>query len=109
MGFRQNNKERREAELRWEAFCATNRELIERIGLPTPTIENQARFEDLLMHSYIDHHDDWSNFNIEQLNEEKYELFKRLVERYFAAGYDDPGIVAVGNKEREKIRQKLST
>jgi hypothetical protein len=106
MGFRQNNKQMRDAKLRWDVFCTTNRELIERIGLPTPTIETQERFEDLLMHGYIDHHSDWSRFRVDQLDEGKYELFKRLVEQYFAAGYDDPGVMAVEPKERERLAIK---
>jgi hypothetical protein len=106
MRFRQNNKQMREAKLRWDVFCTKNRELIERIGLPTPTIETEERFEDLLMHGYIDHHGDWSGFRVDQLDEGKYKLFKRLVEQYFAAGYDDPGLMAVEPTERERLAVK---
>lgn len=106
MSFRKNNKHERDEKLKWNHFCEANKDLIERIGLSTPTIETQERFEDFLMHGYIDHHDDWSKSTVGKLDEEKYKLLKRLVEDYFEAGYFDPGLMAVSHEERIELARK---
>lgn len=106
MSFRQDNKSSRDRMKRWESFCEANRALIDQIGLPTPTIDTEERFTDLLMHGHIDHHDDWSRFVVDKLSLEKYTTFKVLVDRYFAAGYEDPGLMAVGHGERVRLAGK---
>lgn len=97
MSFCQNNETIR----KWNAFYQANRELIARIGLPGPTVDTWDRFADLLMHGYIDHHDDPSKFFIEELTPDRYALFKELVDMYFGAGFSDPGMhhVIVGGME----------
>jgi hypothetical protein len=89
MSFRQKNEG---TQRKWDAFYQANIELIERIGLPGPTIDTWDRFADLLMHGIIDHHDDWSGFNTDKLSPEKRELFKELVDRYLEAGFRDVGM-----------------
>lgn len=106
MSFQQSHRKERDARLKWNRFCAQNQDLIEGIGLSTPTIETWERFEDLLMHGHIDHHDDWSQFNVSSLDKEQYELFKILVGKYFEAGYFDPGLMAVNHEERIEFARK---
>lgn len=74
--------------------------------MPTPTIETQGRFEDLLMHGNLDHHEDWSNFSVSHLSPEPYEAFQVLAEKYFAAGYGDPGLMVVPHQERIRLAKK---
>jgi hypothetical protein len=103
MSFHQDNKKKSEGRRAWGSFCEENSELIRCIGLPSPTIETQDRFEDLLMHGYIDHHDDWSSFGLDQLSEEQFQLLKQLVANYFEAGYLDPGVIWLGLADKKKL------
>lgn len=91
---------------RWQSFCAENADLIASLDLPSPVIETQERYEDLLMHGYLDHHHDPTRFTIDEFDATKIENFKQLVDRYFAAGYFDPGLVAVGFEERLRLAKK---
>ena|SRR5687768_10191314 len=92
---------------RWRAFCVGNQELIASIDLPSTVIENQERFEDLLMHGYLDHHDDPTKFTVDKLDSAKLEKFSALVDRYFEAGYFDPGLMAVSHEERLRLAKKF--
>ena len=104
MGFRKKNDhvEKR----RWQSFCAENADLIDNLHFPFAVIETQERFEDLLMHGYLDHHHDFTGFTIDEFDSSKMEKFKELVNRYFAAGYFDPGIMAVDLEERRRLAKK---
>ena len=105
MSFRRSKHNAQERK-RWQAFCLLNQDMIESIGLPLSVIETHKRFEDLLMHGYLDHHADSTNFSISELNAVQVEKFKVLIDRYFAAGYFDPGLMAVGHEEREALAKK---
>lgn len=106
MSFRKNNNEDRIERLNWEDFCKRNRRLMERIGLTTPTFETEDRFRDFLLHGYIDHHDDWSEYSVRKMNEEQYELFKVLIGRYLDAGYDALSMMAISRKELIEFAKK---
>jgi hypothetical protein len=67
MNYSKNNKKVKER-LEWNSFCKPNRELIQHIDLAPPTCETKDRFQDLLMHGNIDHHDDWSDFGLNELS-----------------------------------------
>jgi hypothetical protein len=101
MSFRQKNKQSGADKRNWNSFCEVNWLLIERIGLPITTVETLDLFYDLLMHGYIDHHDDPLHFSIDQLDPERLDLFRVLIEKYFEAGFHDPGMGAwlVGGEE----------
>jgi hypothetical protein len=88
MSFRQN----KELSRKWGAFYAAQKDLIEAIGLTGPTVATWDRFADLLMHGIIDHHDDPTHFNIDELRPEQLKLFRVLVDRYFEAGLPNPGL-----------------
>ena len=53
------------------------------------------------MHGIIDHYDDPSHFTIDGLNTDQVRLFILLVDKYFEAGFHDPGMhpVIVGGRE----------
>jgi hypothetical protein len=105
MTFHRNKQDAQERK-RWRAFCVTNQDLIESIGLPLSVVETHERFEDLLMHGYLDHHADPTKFSISELNAVQVEKFKAFIDRYFAAGYFDPGLMAVSNEERKALAKK---
>lgn len=105
MGFRKSKSVGLEKR-RWRSFCAENWGLIESIGLPSPVFESQERFEDLLMHGYLDHRHDPTRFSVSELDARRLEKFKMLVDRYFGAGYSDPGLMALGHEERLRLAKK---
>ena len=105
MSFRRSRNDGIE-QRRWGAFCVDNQELIASIDLPSPVVETQERFEDLLMHGYLDHHEDNTNFSVDKLDSAKLEKFQALVDRYFDAGYCDPGLMAVSHEERVRLAKK---
>lgn len=88
MSFRQNNETAR----KWNAFYQANRELIDRTGVPGPIVETYDLFEDLLMHGYIDHHDDPTHFTIKDLTPGELESLRQLVDKYVEAGFPSAGI-----------------
>ena len=105
MGYRRKKQEGLEKK-RWRAFCADNRPLIERVGVPLTVLASQGHFEDLLMHGYLDHYEDPARFVVDELDAERYGRFEELVDRYFAAGYHDPGLMVLSHEERAALARK---
>ena len=94
MSFRRN-KQQGEEDRRWNAICQTNWELIEGICLSLAAVETLDRFNYLLMHGSMYPYNHSSGFDILELREaapEKFELFKAFVDKYFEAGFHNPGI-----------------
>ena len=91
---------------RWSTFCVDNRDLIAVVDLPSQVVETQERFEDFLIHGYLDHHNDPTKFSVDKLNSAKLEKLRELVDRYFEAGYLDPGLMALGHEERLRLAKK---
>lgn len=108
MSFRRSKNEVVEQE-RWRAFCAANEQLIARLELPSPVVETQDRFEDLLMHGYLDHHHNPTKFSLDSLDSAKMEDFRALVDRYFETGYFDPGLMALGEEKRQRLAKGIRT
>lgn len=86
MGFRRKKSEVL-GKKRWHDFLIENHRLIEQIGLPETVVGTEERFDDFLMHGYIDHHDDPSKFTIEHLDDDKYRKCFELIERCIEAGF----------------------
>ena len=104
MSFRKKNNYAEKK--RWQSFCAQHANLIDSLHFPSAVIEKQECFEDLLMHGYLDHHDDPTRFTIDEFDSLKMEKFKTLIDRYFASGYFDPGLMAVDLEERLRLAKK---
>ena len=100
MSFRRKKESGAKAR-QWDAFCQANWQLIERIGLPIATIETLDRFYDLLMHGYLESYNDPTEFRLWKLKPENLKLFSVLVDRYFEAGFHNPGMspAEVGGRE----------
>lgn len=77
---------------RWTLFCQAHKEVLEEIQLPFVVLETQAHFADFLMHGYLDHHDDLSQFTVDALTDSQRRLLARLIEAYLAADFGNPGI-----------------
>jgi hypothetical protein len=104
MSFRKNNDRNR----LWDRFCQANRKLIEDIGLPWTTVETWDVFAYLLMHGIVDHHVDPTHFDIDELSQEKRELFRLLLDNYFAAGFADPGMHSAIVGDPEEYRELVA-
>jgi hypothetical protein len=100
MSFRRKKESGAKAR-QWGAFCQANWQLIENIGLPIATIETLDGFCDLLMHGYLESYNDPTEFRLWKLKPENLKLFSVLVDRYFEAGFDNPGMspAEVGGRE----------
>ncbi len=61
---------------------------------------------DLLMHGYLDHHEDISNFTVCQLTPPQYEAFKELVARYFQRGYPYFTVIALRTPEDQRSMEQ---
>ena len=105
MGYRKS-KNGLVGERRWSTFCIDNRDLIAIVDLPSQVVETQERFEDFLMHGCLDHHNDPTKFSVNKLDSAKLEKLRELVDRYFEAGYFDPGLMVLGHEERLRLAKK---
>ena len=83
MSFRRDSDKAR----RWNRFLDANRGLVIAAGLMDPHTETEERFADFLMHGYLDHHEDTTEFTVDDLSAPQYDAFKKLVARYFECGY----------------------
>lgn len=106
MGTRQSDS-RRKVLLRWKRFIAEERELLLRIGMPDLWTESLEKFQDFLMHGYLDHHSDNSQMTVDDLNEAQYQCLCRFVSHYFSAGFDDPGLTALRLDDQERLRREF--
>jgi hypothetical protein len=105
MSFRQKNETSR----KWKAFYQANRELMEVAGLPWTAVDTWDRFAYFLMHSIIDYPDDPAHFKLDDLDFEKRKQFRVLIERYFEAGFLDPGMhpaIVGGQRALDKLVKK---
>ena len=89
MSYRRKKAESKDKR-RYEDFRRNNWNLIEHIGIPSFIIDDQENFTYVLMHGAP-----WPNapihFAVSKLDAKRYEQWKMLVDKYFEAGFDDPG------------------
>ena len=85
MGHRRSS-ESTERDRRWRAFVVAQASLVRAAGLPEAVMASQARWDDFLMHGYLDHHDDPGGFSVAELNGPAYGALRELVGAYFATG-----------------------
>src|SRR5438128_3741466 len=99
MGYRRS-KETAAVSRKWTAFVAQNQQLILATGLLELIISSVDHWNDFLMHGYLDHHIDPGDFTIDKLSEQQYINLVKLVESYFASGYDYFETIALRSKDR---------
>jgi len=105
MSFRRKKQEAVEAR-RWREFVELNADLFQRSGVPQSIYTSREMFDDLLMHGYIDHHEDPTHFFVGQLNAEQAECLIEAAARYLRAGFPDPGLALMIPHSREEIYRR---
>ena len=108
MGYRRS-KNSVAAARHWSTFVARNNRVIEAAGLPQAVTESIDHWDDLLMHGYLDHHDDPTGFTTEQLSDEQYAALLQLVESYFVNGYEYFTPMALRDEDREWFERRYRT
>jgi hypothetical protein len=91
MSFRRSKTAAQEARA-WRDFLQANAALLQASGVPISLYESRELFDDLLMHGYIDHHDDSTHFFVGGLSAEQREALVEVAARYLRAGFPNPGI-----------------
>lgn len=87
MAYRRS-KEALQAACNWSTFVARNSKTIEAAGLPEVVTESIEHWDDFLMHGYLDHHPDPTEFDVNQLSTGQYTALVQLVDSYFVSGYE---------------------
>ena len=90
-----------------EWLLAHNNEVIRAAGLPESVINPISRWDDFLMHGYVDHHDDPSRFTVDELSEEQYYALVQLVESYFAFGYEYFTPMALRSEDQQLLYDRF--
>ena len=86
MGYRRSKQDAAKARA-WREFVRRNYALLLQTGVPAFIYESQDLWDDLLMHGYIDHHEDPTGFYVGTLGEPQREILVEVVARYLAAGF----------------------
>lgn len=67
---------------KWHQFCLEHQALIDMTGLPMTVFETWERFEDFLLHGYLDHHPDPAAAAIDTLTEDQKQAFNLLKQQF---------------------------
>ena len=76
MSYRRDN----EKDLAWREWLRQNENVLNECGLPEIVLRSESHWWDFLMHGYLDHHDDPSNFIVDALSKEEMKCLKRFLE-----------------------------
>ena len=96
------NEQRRFAE-----FTRDNSALLERIGVPTFVSENWQEWNYFLMHGQTSPGAPISFF-IEDFDESKRALYLELLNLFFDAGFQNPGLMGLTESELRQLKVKFS-
>ena len=104
MGYRRKTEATTQLR-RFHEFQRDNSKLIDEIGIPSFVIEDYNHFIYFLMHG-----ETWPNapfwFGIYNLSVEKRKLYLLMLEKYFEAGCDYPGLMGLTKAEEEELEKK---
>ncbi len=98
MAYRKPNED-----VEWRNFLRSHQLLVTEASLPPQVLSSQSRFDDFLMHGYLDHHIDAQGFSLNELNPPARSALKSMVVQYLKAYYD-PGMMLFSDEENEKLR-----
>lgn len=76
MAYRSNNEKKR----LWRKWLTQNREQLSTCGLPEIVSTDESHWQDFLLHGYLDHHSDNSNFALENLSSKEQNNLLRFLE-----------------------------
>jgi hypothetical protein len=106
MSFRRSKNAVVEAKA-WRKFREVNAAILQASGVPASIFEPRELFDDLLMHGYIDHHEDPTHFYVGQLTSSQRETLIEVAACYLRAGFPDPGIGGfMGGQVGQEIRRR---
>lgn len=88
---------------------ARNSRVIEAAGLPEAVTESINQWDDFLMHGLLDHHDNPTAFNVDQLSDEQYAALLQFVYSYFARGYEYFTPMALRDGDRQTFETRYRT
>src|SRR5688572_29439816 len=108
MGYRRP-KESVEAARNWSTFVACNRIVTEAARLPQVVTESINHWDDFLMHGYLDHHHDPTDFTVDQLSDEQYDALLQFVDSYFAGGYEYFTPIALRVEDQQRLEMRYRT
>lgn len=91
----------------WDRFVSANDPIIAASGIPNAYLTSAEHFDDFLMHGYLAHHPDDTDFKIESLSTDQYGKLVLLVESYFAAGYEWFTPVALRSPEQHRLGSRF--
>ena len=106
MSYRKT-KEATQAKKQWERFVSDNLVLISKTGLPEIILYTEQHWTDFLMHGYLDHHDDPTQFKVDEMSKKEYESLKELVRRYFEAGHSYFTPMALSIEHQQEMRGRF--
>ena len=81
MSYRRNN----EKDLAWREWLQRNKDALNECGLSGIVLRSEAHWWDFLMHGYLDHHGDPSNFTIDDLSKAEMKCLKEFLESELTA------------------------
>jgi hypothetical protein len=88
-------------------FRQANAALLQASGVPASLYESRELFDDLLMHGYIDHHEEPTHFSVSRLSRSQVEALVEVAARYLRSGFPDPGISGLmGARTQEEILRR---
>ena len=99
MGFRQNNRPK----AKWKEWRQRHQAELEQCGLPGTVLESEEHWWDFLMHGYLDHHDDATEFSVDALSKAQAECLKQFLERTLSEEDKMSAIVLAQIKSRKSV------
>jgi hypothetical protein len=75
MSYRRNN----EKDLAWRNWLRRNENALNKCGLPEIVLRSEAHWWDFLMHGYFDHHEDSSDFTVDDLSQAEMKCLKEFL------------------------------
>lgn len=92
MAFRRSKTEARTRRA-WTTFVQENVSLLAGIGLPGHLYESKHSFDLFIMHGWSPESEHGPSFEIEDMSDDEKNYLHQLVEKYFDAGFEDPGVI----------------
>lgn len=83
-------------------------ERISETGLPQDIVRSQARFNDFLMHGYLDHHSTVQQFSVSDLGMTEIAALKCLLVEYVRK-FGDPGLMLLSAADVNEILSEASS
>lgn len=93
----------------WSTFVVRNQGAIEAAGLPLAVTKSISHWDDFLMHGRLDYHHDPAGCAVDQLSDEQYAALVRLIESYFASGYEYFTPIVLREEDLQGLEMRFRT